>query len=62
MKFLVKGVVKYCVDIGTFEADSVEQAIALAQESDEWAQQSDRARGGFYDAEAVQSDAEGKQS
>lgn len=53
MRFLVKGVVKYRVEIGVFEADSAEQAIELAKESDEWARQSNRAKGGFYDVEAI---------
>jgi hypothetical protein len=51
-KFKVVAEIRYHVDIGVFEADSKEGAIARAEKSDEWERQSRKAIGGIYDAEA----------
>jgi hypothetical protein len=53
MKFKVQAEVRYHVDIGVFEAESAEEALVLAEQSDGWLDKSRRHTGGFYDTAAT---------
>lgn len=49
--FRVKAVIKYDLDVGVFTAASKEEALLLAEQSNEFTRISDRSRGGIYDLE-----------